>query len=96
MKNIILLLFLYSANLFSQSWYVIDPTTISGTPDFSDVFFTDDNAGWITTTSSSNIYKTADGTTSFSTQTTPLGGTSAIHMLDANNGYSGGGRRMGL
>ena len=63
---------------------------IPGTPDFSDVFFTNDNTGWITSSASNNIYKTVDGAATFSTQTTPLGSTNAIHMLDGNNGYSGG------
>ncbi len=59
-------------------------------PDFSDVFFTAADTGWITESGQANIYKTVDGAASFSIQTTPQGGTSAIHMLDADNGYSGG------
>ena len=74
----------------TSGWQVIDPATIPGTPDFSDVFFVNDTTGWITTTTTSNIYRTVDGAVTFSTQTTPLGGTIAIHMLDASNGYSGG------
>jgi photosystem II stability/assembly factor-like uncharacterized protein len=82
-----------TSQLFAQTydWYVIDPVSISGTPDFADVFFIDDNLGWITSPIIYNeIYKTSDGASSFSTQTTPLGATTAIHMLDADNGYSGG------
>ncbi|MBL7128751.1 MAG: hypothetical protein ISS16_07175 [Ignavibacteria bacterium] len=74
----------------TSGWQVIDPATIPGTPDFSDVFFVNDTTGWITTTTTSNIFKTVNGTASFSTQVTLLGGTTAIHMLDASNGYSGG------
>ena len=74
----------------TSGWQVIDPATISGTPDFSDVFFVNDSTGWISSSSHVNIYKTQDGAASFSTQTSPLGATNAIHMLDASNGYSGG------
>jgi len=77
---------------FSQQygWQKIDPASIPGTPSFTDVFFTSADTGWITISTTSNIYRTDDGGVTFSTQTTPLGSTSAIHMLDANNGYSGG------
>ncbi len=102
MKKYLLVLILqfsfFSLNSFAQTrlsggqsygWYVIDPVSISGTPDFSDVFFTDDNTGWITSSSTNNIYKTADGTASFSTQITTLT-TNAVHMVDASTGFSGG------
>jgi photosystem II stability/assembly factor-like uncharacterized protein len=77
---------------FSQEygWVKIDPASINGTPDFSALFFTDADTGWITTSTTDNIYRTDDGAATFSTQTTPLGATSAIHMLNGNNGYSGG------
>ena len=102
MKRVLLFIILLSSfftlNSFAQTrlsggqaygWYVIDPPTIPGTPDFSDVFFTDDNTGWITSSSTNNIFKTADGTASFSTQITTLT-TNAVHMVDANTGFSGG------
>ena len=76
-------------NCFAQSWHVVDPTTIAGTPDFSDLFFTDETTGWISSSSQANIYKTADGGVSFSTQVTSFG-INAIDMIDGSNGYSGG------
>jgi photosystem II stability/assembly factor-like uncharacterized protein len=71
-------------------WVVLNADSISGTPDFSDVFFINDSMGWISSSSQANIYKTENGALSFSTQTAPLGATNAIHMLDTINGYSGG------
>jgi len=71
-------------------WVLIDPVTISGNPFFTDVFFMNDNTGWITTSSSNNIYRTDDGAVTFTSQVTSLGYTEAIHMLDINNGYCGG------
>ncbi len=81
-----------TSQLFAQTygWYVIDPPSIPGIVDFSDIYFTDDNTGWLTTSTYDSIYRTDDGAITFSRQTTPLGYTSAIHMLDADNGYSGG------
>ncbi len=76
-------------NCFAQSWYVIDPTSISGTPDFSDLFFIDENTGWISSSSQVNIFKTVDGAGSFSTQVTQYA-TNAIHMINENEGYAGG------
>jgi photosystem II stability/assembly factor-like uncharacterized protein len=59
-------------------------------PDLSDLFFVSNDVGWITSTSYNETFKTIDGGATFSTQTTPLGATSAIQMLDADNGYAGG------
>ena len=92
--TIILVIFIFSlisikTNAQQYGWYVIDPVSIPGTPDFSDVFFTDDNTGWITSGSINNIFKTVDGGETFEVQTTQLT-TSAIHMLNENEGYSGG------
>ena len=66
---ITLLSSMYTINSFAQTygWQVIDPTSISGTTDFSDVFFTDPNTGWITTSTYDSIYKTDDGAITFST-----------------------------
>jgi len=81
LPTFLIYLFLLS-NCFAQTygWYVIDPVSISGTPGFSDLFFTDENTGWITTSTTGNIFKTINGAASFSTQV----------MIDANNAYSGG------
>jgi photosystem II stability/assembly factor-like uncharacterized protein len=93
-KLIFATLFLISTHcvLFAQQygWVLIDPVSISGNPFFTDVYFISDNTGWITTSSSNNIYRTDDGAATFTSQATSLGYTEAIHMLDANNGYSGG------
>jgi photosystem II stability/assembly factor-like uncharacterized protein len=88
-----LLLVLTSA-VFSQEfgWQVLNPASIPGSPYLSDVFFTDDNTSWISSSNNANIYKTDDGATSFLTQTTSLGtSTEAIYMIDADNGFCGGG-----
>ena len=92
--TIILVIFIFSlisikTNAQQYGWYVIDPVSIPGTPDFSDVFFTDDNTGWITFGNINNISKTVDGGETFEVQTTQLE-TNAIYMLNANEGYSGG------
>ena len=58
--------------------------------DLSDVFFVSDNEGWITSSTHAEIYHTTDGGETFEVQTTPLGATVAIHMLDENHGYAGG------
>ena len=96
MKNLILLCVLtlgFFTNSFSQQygWQIIDTDSIPGTPlDFTDVFFTSADTGWITTDTENKIFKTTDGGNTFDVQTTPLGATNSIHMLDPVNGYSGG------
>lgn len=58
--------------------------------DLSDLFFISDDEGWITSSTHAEIYHTTDGGETFEVQTTPLGATVAIHMLDENFGYAGG------
>jgi photosystem II stability/assembly factor-like uncharacterized protein len=95
MKKILLVLIIHSTlyifNCYSQQfgWIVIDPVSIPDSPDFSDLYFTNDNTGWISCSSSGNVFKTTDGGANFTTQTTtqPL---NAIHMLSATEGYCGG------
>ncbi len=72
--SIILLSSIYTLNSFAQTygWYVIDPPSIPGIVDFSDLYFTDDNTGWLTTSTYDSIYRTDDGAITFSTQSTPL------------------------
>ncbi len=59
----------------------------------TDVFFVNDNEGWITTNHSYNdtaaILHTIDGCETFEVQTT-LYSCNAIHMLNENEGYAGG------
>lgn len=57
--------------------------------DLSDLFFINDNVGWITSSSHNMVYHTTDGGMTFTTQTTTLP-TNAIHMLSATEGYCGG------
>jgi len=94
MKKLVLfsiLIFAISAITFAQQygWQLIETPDISGTPDFSNVFFVNDNTGWITTDTRNNIFKTDDGAVSFTTQVTTHG-IEAIQMFDINNGYAGG------
>ena len=88
---IIVLSSFFTLNSFAQSygWYIIDPVTIPGTPDFSDVYFVSDDEGWITSSSIAEIYHTTDGGATFEIQTT-LYSCNAIHMINENEGYAGG------
>ncbi|KQC05002.1 MAG: hypothetical protein APR54_08555, partial [Candidatus Cloacimonas sp. SDB] len=70
-------------------WQVINTEAIPGIIDFTDISFVSQNEGWITTNTTNEIYKTNDGGTSFSTQTTEYG-TQAVYALDSTHAYSGG------
>ncbi len=70
-------------------WQVIEPTSINGTPDFSDVYFINQNTGYISCSSSANIFRTDDGTSNFVTQSTQYA-TEAIYMTGINTGFAGG------
>ncbi len=71
-------------------WQIItNPTGIEGTPSFSDVYFVNENTGFITSSSDANIFKTVDGASTFSSATTDYT-TNAIHMINGTNGFSGG------
>ncbi|PLW98270.1 MAG: hypothetical protein C0591_04870 [Marinilabiliales bacterium] len=94
-----LLLFTFAFSLFTfafsqqYAWQDISaniPQNNEFPPSLSDLFFVSNDVGWITSTSYNEIFKTIDGGATFSTQTTPLGATSAIQMVDADNGYAGG------
>ncbi len=77
--------------LLQGDWQVIDPTSINGTPDFSDVHVVDEYVAFISCSSQANIYRTDDGAGIFSTQVTSLStSTGAIYMIDADNGFCGG------
>ena len=95
MKKLLIFIFLNFSflivNSFAQAydWYIINPQSIPGTPDFSDVYFVNDNEGWITSSSIAAIYHTTDGGVTFEVQTT-LYTCNAIHMLNENEGYAGG------
>lgn len=70
-----------SSNLYSINGYYC--------PNLSDVYFLDENEGWIT--SSQDIYHTTDGGQTFDEQLLPLEGdyASAIFMLNEDLGYAG-------
>lgn len=55
----------------------------------TDVFFINENEGWITTSGANKIFHTKDGGLTFETQTT-LQPTNAICMLNENTGFAGG------
>ena len=76
---------------FSQQYGWIDMSeNLPGMLSLSDVYFVSDNEGWIPSSSQPEIYHTTDGGLTFEVQTTPLGATQAVQMLDSINGYSGG------
>ncbi len=84
-----LIMIVLSASSQQYGWVDISDN-IPGEPDLSDVFFVSDDVGWITSSSHAEIYHTTDGGVTFTVQTTPLGATNAVHMLDESNGFSGG------
>ena len=96
MKNLLLLLtaflLLYlNSNAQTYSWINIS-SSVPGDSlfhDLSDVYFTNDNEGWITSSSHAEIYHTTDGGATFEVQTTQLS-CNAIWMLNENEGYAGG------
>lgn len=94
MKKIILfsiLTFSVSVITFPQQygWVKVNTDAISGTIDFTDVFFVSENVVWITTNTTNNIFKTNDGGVSFITQTTDYG-TQAVYAFDSTYAYAGG------
>jgi photosystem II stability/assembly factor-like uncharacterized protein len=93
MKKILLLSFfnfsLLIVNCFSQQygWVALNPPSIAGTPNLSDLFFINADTGWINSNTANSIFYTVDGSGSFATQS--IASTiDAIHMIDANNGYA--------
>jgi photosystem II stability/assembly factor-like uncharacterized protein len=61
----------------------------TGTVSLSDMYWINDNEGWICSSAIGEIYHTTDGGSTFTTQTTDYY-TNAIHMLNSNEGYAGG------
>lgn len=76
---------------YSQTygWVKLNLDAISGDPFFHGLYFTSADTGWITS-DLETIFSTDDGGMTFSLQPTAFGNANAVHMLDANNGYSGG------
>jgi len=94
MKKLLLLItfafFLLPFSFAQQYGWTDISANLPGTLSLTDIFFISDDEGWITTSTLAEIYHTTDGGLTFEVQTTPLGATQAVQMLDANNGYSGG------
>lgn len=97
MKNFILLaifIFVMIPILFSQEYEWIDISDKIPNQDASvltDIFFINENEGWITTSSAFEIYHTTDGGLSFEIQ--PLQqytAANSIFMLDDKKGFAGG------
>lgn len=61
----------------------------SGIASLSDMYWINDNEGWICSSAKGEIYHTIDGGQTFTTQTTQYY-TNAIWMLNASEGYAGG------
>ncbi len=95
MKKLFLLLsfsFFLSIFSFSQEYGWIDlsdniPT--QGGNLLTDIFFIDENEGWVTTSSLLEIYHTTNGGLTFEIQTVQMPA-HQIQMLDKNRGYAGG------
>ncbi|NCB85799.1 MAG: T9SS type A sorting domain-containing protein [Bacteroidia bacterium] len=87
------MLFLSFSNSYSQQygWTNIGGNLPSsnGTASLSDLYFISDTEGWICSSGAGEIYHTADGGNTFTTQTTQYY-TNAIHMLNSSEGYAGG------
>jgi len=60
-----------------------------GYTDYSNVFFIDEDEGWVTSSCVAEIYHTTDGGESWEVQTTQFP-CNAIWMLNENEGYAGG------
>jgi photosystem II stability/assembly factor-like uncharacterized protein len=90
---IILLSSFFTENSFAQTYgWIYIGSNIPGDSlfhDLSDVYFINDNEGWITSSSHAEIYHTTDGGETFEVQSTQLP-CNAIWMLNENEGYAGG------
>jgi photosystem II stability/assembly factor-like uncharacterized protein len=95
MKKILLLsIFNFSffiVNCYGQQfgWVALNPASIPPSADLSDLYFTNHDTGWISSSSNNSVFKTTDGGLTFTTQNTTLT-TNAIHMVSATEGYCGG------
>ena len=97
MKKLALLFLLVSNFLSSQTWQPLTSilsNTISSNQRFDDVFFLNENLGWAANGYFSEVFKTTDGGTNWSSQTTgaALGSSHYfrnIEFLDENIGFLG-------
>jgi photosystem II stability/assembly factor-like uncharacterized protein len=97
MKSNLLLVTLISLISFSKSfpqqngWVNIGGNLPSsnGTITLPDLYFVNDNEGWICSGLTGEIYHTTNGGSTYTIQTTQ-NYTNAIHMLNSSEGYAGG------
>lgn len=95
MKKLILLFLLISNFIFSQTWQPLNSILVNGNNTrFDDVFFLNENLGWAANGYFSAVYKTIDGGTNWTLQTTGamLGSSHYfrnIEFLDENIGFLG-------
>jgi photosystem II stability/assembly factor-like uncharacterized protein len=97
MKSNLLLVILISLISFSKSfpqqngWVNIGGNLLSssGTTTLPDLYFVNDNEGWICSGLAGEIYHTTNGGSAYTTQTTQYS-TNAIYMLNSSEGYAGG------
>ncbi len=77
----------------SNVWIDISPNLFpygnAAGANLTDVYFINDDEGWITNGFNAEIYHTTDGGETFEIQNTQYS-TNAIHMLNKNEGYAGG------
>jgi len=91
-KFLMLLLFMASGSFAQQYGWVNIINNLpksTGTLSLSDMYWLNNNEGWICSSAIGEIYHTTDGGSTFTTQTTDYY-TNAIHMLNSNEGYAGG------
>jgi len=91
--TIILLFILCSTAGFAQQYGWVNISNnlpnSTGTVTLPDMYWINDNEGWICSGINGEIYHTTDGGQTFTIQTTQYY-TNAIHMLNSNEGYAGG------
>jgi photosystem II stability/assembly factor-like uncharacterized protein len=91
--TIILLFILCSTAGFAQQYGWVNISNnlpnSTGTVTLPDMYWINDNEGWICSGINGEIYHTTDGGQNFTIQTTQYY-TNAIHMLNSSEGYAGG------
>jgi len=89
----ILMLLVTDSSSFAQQYGWVNISNnlpnSTGTVSLSDMYWLNDNEGWICSSATGEIYHTTDGGSTFTTQTTQYY-TNAIHMLSSTEGYAGG------
>lgn len=93
MKQILTITFSFFLSIFSFSqeygWVDLSDNLPDNAFPITDIFFLNENEGWVTASSVSEIYHTTDGGLTFETQTT-LQPSQTIYMLNELEGFAGG------